>query len=100
MKKWTVLLLAGILVSAFLAGCSKPEEGTPETSNTTSPDGKMEEKKDDAATPGTETKMDGGTAEGGAGETKMEGGAGEAGAGETKMEGGAGDTKMEEKKEG
>lgn len=96
MKKWMSLLLAGALVSAFLVGCKKEEEGTPETPPATSggDGGKMEEKKDEGTTPGTDTKMDGG------GENKMEGAppAGDGKTGESAPP--AGDTKTEEKKEG
>lgn len=106
MKKWMGLLLAGILVSAFLVGCKKEDEGstdTPAATGTGGTDGKMEEKKgDDMSTtaPPAEGKMDGAGTEGAGDGTKMEG----AGDG-TKMEGGAGtegagDTKMDEKKEG
>ena len=67
MKKWISLLLAGILVSAFMIGCNKEPEGstaTPPASGTG--DGKMEEKKGtESATPDTkpgstegENKMD------------------------------------------
>jgi len=71
MKKWISLLLAGILVSAVMIGCSKPEEGTTDTATTSGTEGKMESKTDEAATP-----------DAGAGDTKMDGG-------ESKMEGGA-----------
>ena len=102
MKKWMSLLLAGALVSAFLVGCKKEEEGTPETAPATGKDGgKMDEKKEEGATPGTDTKMDGGAAPGG--DTKMDGGAAPGGDTKTGDAGGtppAGDTKTEEKKGG
>ena len=50
MKKWMGLLLAGALVSAFLAGCNKEPEGSTTTTPTTT-DGKMENKAE--ATPKT-----------------------------------------------
>lgn len=70
MNKWITLLLAGILVSAVMTGCNKPEEGSTDTATTSGSEGKMESKADGAATPdaGGESKMDGSTA-------KMEGGA-------------------------
>lgn len=75
MNKWITLLLAGILVSAVMTGCSKPEEGTTDTATTSGTEGKMESKTDEAATP-----------DAGSGEAKMDGGA----AGESKMDGEAG----------
>ena len=93
MKKWISLLLAGVLVSAFMVGCKKEEEGTPETAPATGgSDGKMEEKKsDEGAPPADGGKMEEGKTETPAGETKMD---------EGKMETPAGETKTEEKKEG
>ncbi|HRK21548.1 MAG TPA: hypothetical protein PLX06_07060, partial [Fimbriimonadaceae bacterium] len=71
------LLLAGILVSSVMIGCSKPDEGSTDTAATTGgAEGKMENKADEAATP-----------DAGSGDAKMEGG--EAAGGESKMEGGA-----------
>ena len=65
MKKWMSLLLAGVLVSAFLVGCKKEEEGSTTPPATTGTDGKMEEKKGTDGAPAPENKMDGESKTGG-----------------------------------
>lgn len=90
MKKWIGLLLAGILVSSVMIGCSKPDEGSTDTAATPGgAEGKMENKADEAATPDAgsgDAKMEGGAtppADGGA-KPPAEGGETKTGEGETK----------------
>ena len=57
MKKWISLLLAGVLVSAFMVGCKKDEEG----GNATPPTATKGEGKMDATPPAGDNKMGGDT---------------------------------------